>query len=139
VTDVPPPLEGIVLPWAARRQGSVDELDLDMTEYARLRHPAVRWWWGERVVDVAPLASSGDPERLAVGSRPVRTSRAGAYCYLCDTIVTTWARKWPMPERAIAALFLHRREHSPSRPFTLGYRASATPADAGAPPTEGQR
>jgi hypothetical protein len=114
---VPPPLEGVKLPSAARRQGSVDELDLDMTEYARLRHPAVRWWWGERVV----------------------AGVNGAYCYLCDRQVTTWARQWPMTARAIAALFLHRREHSPHRPFTLGYRASAMSADDGAPPDGGQR
>jgi hypothetical protein len=82
-------LDALNLPAAAREQAEISTDDLALTERARLRHPAARWWWGER---------------LTAGTN-------GAYCYLCDRHVATWQRSYPTPEVAILAILEHRAEH----------------------------
>lgn len=109
--------DSLAMPLAARLQGSADELDLDMTEYARLRHPAVRWWWGQRVVEGAN----------------------GATCYLCDKQITTWARAWPVTSAAIEAVLAHRLGHVVARNFSFGYRAAGKSPTVGAPPAGEQK
>lgn len=101
-------------PWAARHQGDVVPGDIRMTELARLRHPAARWWWGWRAD--------------ARGS--------GAYCYLCDRYVSTWAHNWPMPLRAVAEVVEHRDQHLGAAPSPIGTPASGAVPDAAAPKGE---
>lgn len=79
-------LASVNLSAAQRDQGEVNVLDLALVPTAQLRHPGVRWWWGAR------QALEG----------------FGAYCYLCDRIVTTWARNWPMTGAAKQAVLAHR-------------------------------
>lgn len=104
------------LPRAAIEQGEVSALDLDLTEYARLRHPAVRWWWGERMIQGVN----------------------GAYCYLCDELVATWARSFPTTAGAIAAIRAHRGSHLTARADSPGTSSPARSAGDDAPPTGGQ-
>lgn len=75
--------------WAERVQADTTPDDYALTDQARLIHPTVRWWWG------------------------VRRTTTGAYaqCYLCGAIVTTWASRWPMPDRARSTLLDHRDRH----------------------------
>lgn len=99
------------LPHAAIDQGEVGALDFDLVEYARLRHPAVRWWWGERVIDGVN----------------------GAYCYLCDQLVATWARSFPTTAGAIAAVRAHRGSHLTARAASPGTEPPARSAGDDAP------
>lgn len=79
-------LASVNLSAAQREQGEVRTLDMLLVSLARERHPAVRWWWGERVV----------------------AGTNGAYCYLCERLIATWARKYPTPKAAIAQIIEHR-------------------------------
>lgn len=112
----PAELAALNLPWAARLQEDVTELDLELTERARNRRPGVRWWWGQRITDGAN----------------------GAYCYVCPGPIVSWYRARPITRAAIAAVLIHRWTHAPE-----GYRQSGTTAAgmspaADAPPPEGQ-
>lgn len=77
------------MPWPARQQEEHGDEDLKLLELARENHPEVRWWWNQRTEG-----------RLH-----------GAYCYICDLLIETWARRWPMTWRAKRAVEEHRRQH----------------------------
>lgn len=77
---------GLRLPWAARAQDAVEALDWAFTERARLRRPAVRWWWGRR--------------SSAFGQ--------AAVCYLCGATIATWSGRFPMTSGARARILAHR-------------------------------
>ena len=81
-----------VLPHAARLQGEHDWLDQRLLSAARLRHPTVAWWWGKRRTEDGP----------------------GAWCYLCDQLIVSFALRWPMPKQAVAAVASHRLFHRDS-------------------------
>lgn len=116
MTD-PTLIDALALPVAAREQAEIIPADYVMTEAARVRHPAVRWWWGERRVENAN----------------------GAYCYLCDRLVATWDRRWPTPALAIEIVLLHRSHHRPDAGSTFGIDTAGTSPAGDAPPMEGQR
>ena len=77
------------LPWPARAQTETTGTDLTLTEQAQKAHPGVRWWWNQRLVGHVH----------------------GAWCYLCECHISTWARRWPMPQRAVEEVMAHRRGH----------------------------
>lgn len=104
----------LALPVAALEQGQIVPVDLDLRELARLRHPAARWWWGERVID----------------------GRNGAYCYLCDQLIATWARSWPTPEAAMIVVREHRLLHGAGIIPHLGHDTAGTSPAGEAAPTE---
>jgi len=103
------------LPAAALMQRGIIDRDLDMVEFARLRHPAVRWWWGQRVI----------------------AKVNGAYCYLCDKHVATWARAWPITNIAVGFILGHRDAHIAATITSLGSPASVSLAGADATTTGG--
>lgn len=74
------------LPWAARQQKVVEGIDWSMRTAARRRHQNATWWWGQRQTETG----------------------YGAVCYLCDTLIATWARKWPMTQEARRLVEEHR-------------------------------
>lgn len=80
------------LPKAARDQLTIEDWDWALVALARVNHPGVFWWWGARQ----------GPEAF------------GAMCYICDTMPTTWSRRYPMTEGAKAAMDLHRATHFPA-------------------------
>lgn len=85
-------LSSISLSAAQREQGEVTLRDLNLTAAAQVLRPGVRWWWGARQV--------GD--------------RFGALCYLCDELIASWHRHYPMTRAAVRAVLDHRdREHTP--------------------------
>lgn len=89
VLDGDTPRHNLNLPLAARRQIDVTTLDYALTDYARLRHDRIRWWWGER---------AGDDYH-------------GALCYVCDRLIVTWDTRYPITGAAQAAIQEHRRSH----------------------------
>lgn len=106
-------LASVNLSAAQRDQGEVTVLDLSLVTPAQLRHPGVRWWWGARQTPAG----------------------FGAYCYLCDALVVTWARAYPMTRTAQAAVLAHRDQAHGSGRLTEG---SESPASlAGADQSEG--
>ena len=76
-------------PWPARVQGEVLATDLVFRERAQRRHPGVRWWWNQRTVEHVH----------------------GAWCYLCDQHVATWARRFPVTNAAVKEVVAHRAWH----------------------------
>jgi hypothetical protein len=77
---------GLSASWAEKHQPDVLAGDFTLREQARLRHPAVLWWWGDRTVG----------------------ERHGAYCYLCDDFIVTYDSRWPMTREAERAILEHR-------------------------------
>jgi hypothetical protein len=77
------------MPWAARQQDETDEFDEWLTRDAQKRHPRAQWWWGNKADGV----------------------RNGAWCWVCDTWIATWDRRWAMTRAAKDAVMLHRRDH----------------------------
>jgi len=84
---------GLTPSWAERHQPELLAGDFALTEQARLAHPAVRWWWGARQVGFT----------------------YGAWCYLCEALITTWDRKWGMPAKAGETVLEHRDRVHPGR------------------------
>ena len=76
--------------WARQQQLEQGPVDDQLTLQARLRHPGAKHWWGRRA------SSEGG---------------AGAYCYLCDSFVSSWAAKWPITEQARIVVHMHRSHH----------------------------
>ena len=88
-------MPGLSLPAAQRDQLDVLAGDFDLAQRAKLRHPAARWWWGARLID----------------------GQHGAYCYLCELLIVTWHRHYPMTDQARRAILEHRdRLHAPAAP-----------------------
>ena len=100
----------LALPAAQRHQESVARLDFDLTAAARLRRPAVVWWWGERNHE----------------------GRFGALCYLCDELIATWARAYPITQAARSQIIRHRDERHSLARITNGTNAGvkSAPDDA---------
>lgn len=115
MTD-PELLRSLALPWAARLQGDVLELDLELAERARFRHPGVRWWWGQRIT---------------AGSN-------GARCYVCGATPATWYRARPITRAAVAAILEHRSLHGRSTADVLGTDTAGTSPAGDVPPSGGQ-
>lgn len=85
---------GLTPSKAERTQPGVLVGDFALRDRARLLHPSVRWWWGER--------RNGQ--------------QSGAYCYLCDAFIATWHPKYPMPVRAGDEILAHRDSvHGPGQ------------------------
>lgn len=101
-------LASVNLSAAQRDQGEVTILDLSLVEPAQLRHPGVRWWWGARL----------------------RPAGFGAYCYLCETLIVTWARAYPITRTAQAAILAHRDQAHWAGPLKQGSESPAIPAGA---------
>lgn len=112
----PAELAALNLPWAARLQGDVLELDLELAERARDRRPGVRWWWGQRVTAGAN----------------------GALCYLCNESIATWYRARPVTRGAVEKILTHRWTHAPDGYVHHGTTAGGKSPAADAPPPEGQ-
>lgn len=93
------------LPAAGREQPITSVLDAVLLEHARRRRATIAWWWGKRGYDRA----------------------YGAYCYLCDTMIVTWARRWPMTDKARAAVMQHRTHET--RRLGIDASGDATPDD----------
>lgn len=85
------------LPVAARVQLHRDRYDDTLTMLARVRRPRVLWWWGAGRVE----------------------GRWGAICYLCDQLIDTWARRYPITERAKTSIDTHRSAHVRALPAQL--------------------
>ena len=77
------------LPRAAAAQTETGPEDQFLLGAARRRHPTVVWWWGMRD----------------------RDHGFGAWCYICERMLVTWARRWPMTVRAGAVVDEHRARH----------------------------
>ena len=77
------------LPWAARQQRTVNGWDELFTLRVQVEHPRVAHWWGQRTVG----------------------NVHGAWCYICDRMVTSWARSYPVTYMARATIEAHRNEH----------------------------
>jgi hypothetical protein len=75
--------------WPARQQSVCDEHDNELWGLTEKNHPAVVWWWNQRQVK----------------------DLYGACCYVCDKMIVSWARKWPMTLEAKDAVMEHRAEH----------------------------
>lgn len=76
-------------PKAALTQPERSEDEWTLFDMARVNHPRVIWWWGTKTSPV----------------------KFGAYCYLCDDYITTWARTFPITGKAKQAIASHRRNH----------------------------
>ena len=94
------------LPWPARAQTETNSRDLVLTAAATRRHPGVHWWWNQRKIG----------------------KTHGAYCYLCDRHVATWARKWPITDKAVEEVMRHRGLHLAQK---KGPEALPPPAQTG--------
>lgn len=101
-------LASLELSAAQRDQGEVNVLDLALVARAQLRHPGVRWWWGETR----------------------RQDRRGAWCYLCDTFITAGTIRRPLTRTAQAAILAHRDQAHAGLAATMGSASSATQAEA---------
>jgi hypothetical protein len=77
------------LRWPEKIQGNSDASDSILLERARKRHPNVKWWWNRRVKD----------------------NKTGAYCYICDKMICTFASNYPPTKAAIKAVQAHRQAH----------------------------
>lgn len=76
-------------PKAALTQLHRDEDEWRLCAVARVTHPRVIWWHGTK-------------------QSPVKF---GAYCYLCEDYITTWARTFPITGKAKVEIDHHRRWH----------------------------
>lgn len=87
------------VPLARTWQDFANAEDDRLTTLARRTHPGVRHWWGRRWHE----------------------GRHGAYCYLCDSLITTWDGRHPITAGARAMVSVHRLHHvlrAPSNPPT---------------------
>lgn len=86
-----PPLSdpALALPWAQRQQPTFGLEDFQLTALAQKTHPLAKWWWGQRAM----------PEGY------------GAFCFVCDTALVTWARVYPITAMAKQTVMGHRAEH----------------------------
>lgn len=76
-------------PKAAETQLVKSETEWALVDKARVAHPRVIWWWGTK-------------------QSPVKF---GAYCYLCEDYITTWARTFPITGKAKTEIGYHRAMH----------------------------
>lgn len=104
-------LASVSLSAAQREQGQVTVTDLALVAPAQLRHPGVRWWWGERQ----------------------QGPRRGAWCYLCERFITPGTVRAPLSRTAQAAILAHRdTAHGGGAP-TRGSQSPASLAGADRP------
>lgn len=115
--SAPVPAGALMLPWAARVQGDLLGLDYALTERARRRHPAVRWWWGKR-------------DRFGV---------PGAYCYLHDGWIGDLGSNRAPSRHALGRILAHRDTELDRLYAQSGIPAPAGSAGADASPEGGQR
>lgn len=96
---------------AVRSQLEVYNWESDLVAQARAKHPTVAWWWGGRITEWRALAKGANTP----GARPDKSvkypTKYGAFCYVCDTLIVTWARNFPMTERAKNAVEAHKQHH----------------------------
>lgn len=111
------PTPNLNIPQAARWQRLTSGADYVLTDYARVGHPTVAWWWGGRLVD----------------------GTFGAWCYLCESHIATWARAWPITVAATAAVLGHRSAHLDGSIPTPGVNASSTQLAAVATVQQGEQ
>lgn len=78
-----------IRPQAEIAQLAVHPSESKLVDIARRRHPTVAWWHGFRRVD----------------------GQFGAWCYLCEGFVATWARRYPITGRAKQLIDVHRIMH----------------------------
>lgn len=77
------------LPAAAKQQLRSSDWDDALTVLARANHPGVFWWWGTRAKD----------------------DTAGAYCYICDSFIAHFSRRYGIPQAQLAEIDQHRIMH----------------------------
>lgn len=78
------------LPRAAREQLDVQPWEIGLTNLARVHHRTVAWWHGYR-------------DRTEDGF--------GSWCYVCESRIATWSRRWPITEAARRAVHAHKNWH----------------------------
>lgn len=76
-------------PRARRWQPTVAEWDHALVALARVSHPGVAWWWGERRHDVDPRA----------------------FCYVCDKSIAYYPFSGHPNKMALDAVSEHRGTH----------------------------
>lgn len=74
---------------AVRNQLSVYDWEDDLVAAGRVGHPTIAWWHGYRMTPVA----------------------FGAFCYVCDTLICSWSRRWPITNKAKTAIEDHKMAH----------------------------
>lgn len=112
------PAPNLNIPQAARWQRLTDWADYILNDYARVGHPTVAWWWGGRIVD----------------------GTFGAWCYICERHIATWARTWPITVAATTAVLGHRSAHLDGTIPTPGVNpAGKSPAERAPFQQEGQK
>ena len=101
--------------WAETALGATNDDDQQLLAQARQTRPKVRWWWGRRnwaevrTIPAADLMAS-------VGHDIDQTyTTNGAWCYVCDSPITTWSSRYPVTEQALGAIRLHRTQHLQQR------------------------
>ena len=109
---MPDPLAAAVnQPFAQRLQGDTAPIDYQLTDSARLLHPAARWWWG------------------------VRSAGGGKYaaCYLCGIIIDAWSSAGFPPARVQETILEHRHTEAVRHSLTAARMAGGRSAGDGTP------
>lgn len=86
----PDPKDSPPLPKAAAEQHTIEKWEVKLHNRARLVHPGVFWWHGYRKVG----------------------TKFGSYCYVCDLMIATWDRKYPITSKAKDAIHKHKWLHN---------------------------
>lgn len=74
---------------AVRDQVAYYEWEEDLMRLARANHPTVAWWHGRRMTPAA----------------------FGAYCYVCNSLIVSWSRRWPITNKAKGEIETHKMFH----------------------------
>lgn len=74
---------------AVRAQLAVYDWEGELVDLAQATHPRVSWWHGWRMTYVA----------------------FGAQCYVCDRLITSWSRRWPITQKAQREIEAHKLFH----------------------------
>ena len=80
--------------WARQQQLESGPEDDRLRLRAQAAHGGRKHWWGRRS----------------------RDQQQGAFCYLCETFITTWDGRYPITDAARATIALHRSEHVQALP-----------------------
>lgn len=76
-------------PKAAREQLTVQAWEGGLLAVAHTKFPTVKWWHGYRMIE----------------------GFFGSYCYVCESFIVTWSRRWPIPKIAAEVIDEHKELH----------------------------